>query len=177
VGGFSQPSLALGEVLARRVRDAVRESGARTWLEVGCGAGNLTLAIADAVDAVTAVDNDPDALIALRQGLAEAALTDRVEVRAGNLDSDALFSALDLHDGVLVDPPRSGLRRLAHGIAGPHRATELVYVSCSAASFCEDAGVLAGGGWRLASLVHVDQFPWSPHGEFVARWTRPTRAA
>jgi 23S rRNA (uracil1939-C5)-methyltransferase len=48
----------------------------------------------------------------------------------------------------------------------------LVYVSCNAASFAEDAGVLARGGWRLQTLAHVDQFPWSPHGEFVARWSR-----
>jgi 23S rRNA (uracil1939-C5)-methyltransferase len=172
VGGFSQPSLAIGSVLAACVRQAVAESGARTWLEVGCGAGNLTLAVAAAVDRVTAIDNDPDALTALGVGLAHAGLSDRVAVRQGNLDSDALTATIAAHEGVLVDPPRSGLRRLAQGLAEAHTVRALVYVSCNAASFAEDAGVLARGGWRLQTLAHVDQFPWSPHGEFVARWSR-----
>lgn len=174
IGGFSQPSLQIGAVLAERVRQAVVDSGARSWLEVGCGAGHLTLAVASSVEAITAVDNDADALTALTAGLAHAGLGDRVAVRSGNLDSDALVAALDAHDGVLVDPPRSGLRRLAHGLAGPHRARALVYVSCSASSFVTDAAILAAGGWRLDTLAHVDQFPWSPHGEFVARWSRAT---
>jgi 23S rRNA (uracil1939-C5)-methyltransferase len=45
-------------------------------------------------------------------------------------------------------------------------------VSCSPASFARDARILVDGGYRLDWARPVDQFPWSPHIEIVARFSR-----
>jgi 23S rRNA (uracil1939-C5)-methyltransferase len=46
------------------------------------------------------------------------------------------------------------------------------YVSCDAASFARDAAILDGGGYKMGTVIPVDQFLWSEHIELVAAFTR-----
>jgi 23S rRNA (uracil1939-C5)-methyltransferase len=48
----------------------------------------------------------------------------------------------------------------------------VVAVSCNAATFARDARALLDGGYRLTSVVPVDQFVFSPHVELVASFAR-----
>lgn len=72
-------------------------------------------------------------------------------------------------DVAVLDPPRSGagaavVRRLAM------RSTKsITYVSCDPASLARDIAVLAGEGYRLATLLAFDVFPMTPHVECVAQ--------
>jgi tRNA/tmRNA/rRNA uracil-C5-methylase (TrmA/RlmC/RlmD family) len=73
--------------------------------------------------------------------------------------------------GLLVDPPRAGLRQVLDWLeAGDSRPKALIYVSCFVEAFRADAKRLADLGYSLASLVGVDQFVHSPHAEWVARF-------
>jgi 23S rRNA (uracil1939-C5)-methyltransferase len=47
-----------------------------------------------------------------------------------------------------------------------------VAVSCNVATFARDARLLIDGGYRLKTVVPVDQFRHTPHVELVARFTR-----
>ncbi|MCH7543081.1 MAG: RNA methyltransferase, partial [Proteobacteria bacterium] len=72
-------------------------------------------------------------------------------------------------------PPRAGARPQARslGLAGVGR---VVAASCNAASLARDARILVDGGYRLDRVVAVDQFPWTPHLEIVASFTREGKA-
>ena len=52
------------------------------------------------------------------------------------------------------------------------RTPLLVGVSCNPATFARDAAILIGGGFRLESVLPVDQFLWSPHIELVGIFRR-----
>jgi 23S rRNA (uracil1939-C5)-methyltransferase len=45
-------------------------------------------------------------------------------------------------------------------------------VSCDAASFGRDAGLLSAAGYGLHSTTLVDLFPHTPHVELVSRFDR-----
>ena len=75
-------------------------------------------------------------------------------------------------DLVVADPPRAGLGKAALApilATGAHR---LVLVSCDAAAFGRDAGLLAEAGFERRSTVLVDLFPHTPRVELVSRFDR-----
>jgi 23S rRNA (uracil1939-C5)-methyltransferase len=68
---------------------------------------------------------------------------------------------------VVFDPPRAGARAQAEELA--HSSVpRVIAVSCNPATFARDARILVDSGYRLTSLVPVDQFPWTEHVELVA---------
>jgi 23S rRNA (uracil1939-C5)-methyltransferase len=75
-------------------------------------------------------------------------------------------------DVVVADPPRAGLGREAVGKAESTGAARVVLVSCDAAAFGRDAGLLAEAGFERRSTLLVDLFPHTPRVELVSRFDR-----
>ncbi len=73
---------------------------------------------------------------------------------------------------IVADPPRAGLG--ADGVAAlvAADAPRIVLVSCDAAAFARDAGLLAEAGHERVSTTLVDLFPHTPHVELVSRFDR-----
>ncbi len=176
VGGFSQPSLAANRLLVERVVALCVATGARRYLELGAGNGNLTLPLAGAGTEVTALELDGTARAGLERSAAEAGVS--VAVVAADVHRAAgLGPLIDAADAVLADPPRSGLRGFVDALAArevlpPH----LVYVACHADSLVADAARLAALGYAPVVVEGVDQFPQSPHIEWLVRFDRTTPA-
>jgi 23S rRNA (uracil1939-C5)-methyltransferase len=85
--------------------------------------------------------------------------------------------------GIIVDPPRRGLdapllRALCAGepCAGESCTGKLpgrlIYLSCGADSFLQDAEALLHAGWRLSSLEVYGLFPFTQHVETLACFER-----
>jgi tRNA/tmRNA/rRNA uracil-C5-methylase (TrmA/RlmC/RlmD family) len=66
---------------------------------------------------------------------------------------------------VIIDPPRTGLSRIATEALAAAQIERLIYVSCDPATMARDIGRLAAAGYRLASLRAFDLFPNTPHVE------------
>ncbi len=77
-------------------------------------------------------------------------------------------------DVVIADPPRAGLGKRAVAAIAATGAPRVVLVSCDAASFGRDAGLLADAGYTRRSTVLVDLFPHTPRVELVSRFDRST---
>lgn len=75
-------------------------------------------------------------------------------------------------DLVVADPPRAGLGRAAVAAVAATGAGRLVLVSCDAAAFGRDAGLLAAAGYERRSTVLLDLFPHTPRVELVSRFDR-----
>jgi 23S rRNA (uracil1939-C5)-methyltransferase len=75
-------------------------------------------------------------------------------------------------DVVVADPSRPGLGRPGVAALAAAGASRLVLVSCDPASLARDAALLAGAGYRLATVALVDAFPHTFHVETVARFDR-----
>jgi 23S rRNA (uracil1939-C5)-methyltransferase len=72
---------------------------------------------------------------------------------------------------VVFDPPRAGALAQASEL-GASGAARVVGISCNPATFARDARRLVDDGFRLESVLPVDQFLWSPHLELVGVFSR-----
>jgi 23S rRNA (uracil1939-C5)-methyltransferase len=75
------------------------------------------------------------------------------------------------YDTVVFDPPRQGAQAQASQLAASKIPT-VVAVSCNVPTFARDAKILIDGGYRLETVVPVDQFRHTPHVELVAKFAR-----
>ena len=71
----------------------------------------------------------------------------------------------------MFDPPRAGASAQAAELA-KSRVPKLVAVSCNPGTLARDLRLLVDGGYRIARVVPVDQFLFSPHIEVVAELER-----
>jgi 23S rRNA (uracil1939-C5)-methyltransferase len=83
-----------------------------------------------------------------------------------------LASAGTLPPTVIVDPPRTGLSKVALDAIVARGGARLVYVSCDPPTMARDARVLLDGGYRLESVRAFDLFPNTPHVETLGVFRR-----
>ncbi|MEO5373385.1 MAG: 23S rRNA (uracil(1939)-C(5))-methyltransferase RlmD [Alphaproteobacteria bacterium] len=168
-GAFLQPSVDGEACIVRHLLAAV--GTASPVADLYAGVGSLTFPLAMAGAEVHAVDGAAEAIAALREATHHARLT-RVSAEVRDLAIRPL-AARDLarFAAVVFDPPRAGARPQAEALA--HGGPPLVVaISCNPATLARDARILVDGGYRLETVVPVDQFPWSPHLELVATFSR-----
>ena len=155
----------------RLYQTAIAQAGitkADTVLDLYCGVGTITLAMAGAAGKVIGVEVIPQAVEdakdnAVRNGI------DNAEFFCG----DAGQAALELEkngvrpDVVVVDPPRKGLN--ADTIEALHRMApkRIVYVSCDPATLARDVALLKQHGYTLKTAAAADLFPRCAHVETV----------
>lgn len=173
VSGFSQPGFRANRVLVERVMRQVREIEAERWLELGSGNGNFTLPLAIEAEEVVAVEIDRLARSGLQKSLEEMDLTDAVEVLGLSMHKDDPDTRELLYDAdaLLVDPPRSGLGAFVDVLLSSEEEAlpgAIVYVSCHQDSFVRDvARLVESGRFRVKFVEGIDQFPQTPHCEWL----------
>jgi 23S rRNA (uracil1939-C5)-methyltransferase len=162
-------STAEGEAaLQARVFQTVGNAKSVADLFAGCGTFALPLARKAKVHAV---EQEMSALAAL----SVAAKTPGLKpVTTETRDLFKLpLTPLELkpYDAVVLDPPRAGAQAQAAMLA-KSKVPAIAYVSCDAASFARDAGLLIAGGYKIGPLTPIDQFLWSSHIELVGSFVR-----
>ncbi len=142
-------------------------------LDLYCGVGTITLAMAKAAGKVIGVEVVEQAV----QDARENALRNGIE-NADFFCGDAGKAALELEakgirpDVVVVDPPRKGLNGDAIEAICRISPRRLVYVSCDPATLSRDVALLKDRGYRLQSAQAADLFPRCAHVESVVCLTR-----
>ncbi len=166
---FLQASRAGEAALVELVTDGVGEG--KRIADLFAGVGTFAFALAGRAG-VHAVEASRPMAEALRHAANHSGLAHPMEVSVRDLMARPLVGdELAAFDAVVFDPPRAGAKAQARalGLSGVGR---VVAASCNAASFARDARILVDGGYRLDRVVAVDQFPWTPHLEIVASFTR-----
>ena len=144
-----------------------------TVLDLYCGVGTITLAMASAAGKVIGVEVIPQAV----EDAKDNARRNGIE-NAEFFCGDAGQAALELEkngvrpDVVVVDPPRKGLN--ADTIEALHRMAprRIVYVSCDPATLARDVALLKERGYALQSATAADLFPRCSHVETVVLLSR-----
>ena len=137
-------------------------------LDLYCGVGTITLAMASAAGKVIGVEVIPQAV----EDAKDNAMRNGIE-NAEFFCGDAGAAALELEkqgvipDVVVVDPPRKGLN--ADTIEALHRMQprRIVYVSCDPATLARDVALLKERGYSLKNAMAADLFPRCSHVESV----------
>lgn len=171
VGAFLQPTAAGERLLQARVSEAL--SGARQVADLFAGCGTFSLPLAKEAR-VHAVERDGAMVAALAEGARKTKGLKPVTTEKRDLERRPLVRSELAFDAVVLDPPRAGAAAQVGELAGSGIAT-IAYVSCDAQSFARDAATLVRGGYRLRSVLPVDQFLWSEHIELVGHFTRARR--
>ena len=137
-------------------------------LDLYCGVGTITLAMAKAAGKVIGVEVVEQAVLDARENAKRNGI-ENAEFFCG----DAGKAALDLDqkgirpDVIVVDPPRKGLN--ADTIDALHKMAprRIVYVSCDPATLARDVALLKQRGYKLLNAMAADLFPRTAHVESV----------
>ena len=146
-----------------------------TVLDLYCGVGTITLAMAKAAGRVIGVEVVPQAVEDAKDNAARNGV-ENAEFFCG----DAGQAALELEkqgvkaDVVVVDPPRKGLNADTIEALARFSPRRIVYVSCDPATLARDVALLKERGYRVKDAVAADLFPRCAHVESVVCLTRKT---
>ena len=170
---FIQVNGTVNEALVAHAVELLALTPDSVVLDLYCGLGNFTLALACRAGRAVGVDGEPT-------------LIERARLNAGrNRIANAEFHLADLaqppdphtawlcapYTHVLLDPPRTGARPVLAALArlAPQR---LLYISCHPGSLARDLGELVHEhGFTLAAAGVVDMFPHTAHVESLALLT------
>lgn len=143
-------------------------TGAETVVDAYCGAGTISLLLAQKAKKVIGIEIVPEAIQnanenAARNGIANAEFhVGATEELLPKLVENSLRP-----DVIVLDPPRKGCDPAvlqAIIAAAPKR---VVYVSCGAPTLARDAKLLAEGGYAAEKVQCVDMFCWTGAVETV----------
>ncbi len=139
-----------------------------TVLDLYCGVGTITLAMASAAGKVIGVEVVEQAVSDARDN----AVRNGIE-NATFFCGDAGQAALELEetgvkvDVVVVDPPRKGLNADTIEALSRFAPRRIVYVSCDPATLARDVALLKERGYALQNAIAADLFPRCAHVETI----------
>ena len=144
-----------------------------TVMDLYCGVGTISLAMAKAAKKVIGVEIVPQAI----EDAKENAKCNGIE-NAEFFCADAGKAALELEekgihpDVIVVDPPRKGLNTDAIEAMAKMAPRRIVYVSCDPATLARDVKLLKEKGYSVLSAQAADLFPRCAHVESIVCLTR-----
>ena len=170
---FLQVNSELNQDMVLRALELLELNAEDKVLDLFCGLGNFTLALATKAGHVTGVEGSEDMV---DRGSANARLNDldNIDFHAVDLykPSEELPWPAGDYTKILLDPPRSGALELLPWIAAS-QVERVLYISCNPETLARDAGVLVNEhGFRLSGAGIMNMFPHTPHSEAIALFER-----
>ncbi|GGY05444.1 tRNA/tmRNA (uracil-C(5))-methyltransferase [Litchfieldella qijiaojingensis] len=172
---FTQPNAEICKAMLAWARDVTRDSRDRDLVELYCGNGNFTIALAENFRRVLATEISRTSVASAKANLA----ANRIDnVTVARMSAEEFSAALKGEKGgrrvaemglddydfstVLVDPPRAGLD--AHSCEQLSGYRRIVYISCNPDTL-EDNLERLGRTHAITRFALFDQFPWTHHCE------------
>jgi 23S rRNA (uracil1939-C5)-methyltransferase len=171
---FIQVHAEVNRLMVDQALQLLAPSTADRVLDLYCGIGNFTLALARRAGEVLGLEGAAAAIRRARDNATLAGLTNTRFVEADLAGAGACGAwTRERFDLALLDPPRTGAVQLLPALSrvGPRR---ILYVSCHPATLARDAGLLVREhGYRLVNAGVMDMFPQTSHVESMALFERP----
>ncbi|MGQ4877553.1 tRNA (uridine(54)-C5)-methyltransferase TrmA [Billgrantia sp. LNSP4103-1] len=172
---FTQPNAEINRAMLAWGRDVTRGSQDGDLVELYCGNGNFTVALAENFWRVLATEISRTSVASAQQNLAANGIENAMVVR---MSAEEFAAALRGEKGgrrvaemaleeygfstVLVDPPRAGLDE--RSCLQLSEYSRVVYISCNPNSLERNLEMLSRTH-RMARFALFDQFPWTHHCE------------
>ncbi len=177
---FVQVNGAINETLVSLALELLEPDAHSRVLDLFCGLGNFTLALARYAGHVVGVEAEATLIGRARDNAQRNGLAN-TEFHVSNLAVAPTASGpawlRQSYTHVLLDPPRTGAREVLAAVAAlaPRR---VLYISCHPGSLARDLGVLVHEhGFTLEAAGAVDMFPHTAHVESLALLSSPARPA
>lgn len=173
---FVQVNGVVNRALIARAVDLLDAGPDSRVLDLYCGLGNFTLALARSAGRVIGVEGERGLVERARHNARRNAVAN-VEFHAGDLSKPTELNAGWLsgpYSHVLLDPPRVGAAPGMLAAIARLAPQRLLYVSCHPGSLARDLGILVHEhGFIVESAGVVDMFPHTTHVESMALLVRP----
>jgi len=170
---FTQVNVAINRKMVGRVLDVLDPKPDEAILDLFCGIGNFSLALARRAGHVVGVEGGKEAVARAKQNALDNGLAN-VEFHQADLTQpqQGVPWANRRYDKVLLDPSRAGAMEILD-YAGKWGASRIVYVSCNPSTLARDAGILVNThGYKLVRAGVMDMFPHTAHVESIALFER-----
>ncbi|MEW7313065.1 tRNA (uridine(54)-C5)-methyltransferase TrmA [Buttiauxella gaviniae] len=178
---FTQPNAAMNIHMLEWALDATKDSSG-DLLELYCGNGNFSLALARNFNRVLATEIAKPSVAAAQYNIAANEIENVQIIRmAAEEFTQAMngvrefnrLKGIDLKsyqcETIFVDPPRSGLD--ADTVKMVQAYPRILYISCNPQTLCENLEVLSETH-HVSRLALFDQFPYTHHMECGVWLTR-----
>ena len=168
VPSFYQVNREQAERLYAKAIEYAQLTGEETVLDLYCGAGTITLALASHAKRVLGAEIVPEAIDDARENAARSGV-ENAEFFCGDASDVAKKLAQEnlRPDVITVDPPRKGLAEDVVESIARMQPERVVYVSCDSATMARDVKRFAALGYRAVRACAVDLFPRADHVETV----------
>ena len=170
---FFQVNPEQTEKLYRLALDYAQLTGEETVVDAYCGAGTISLLLAQKAKKVIGIEIVPEAIENANQNASRNGV-ENAEFIVGA--SEEILPELVRKgltpDVVVVDPPRKGCDEAVLRAILEVKPKRVVYVSCGAPTLARDAKILTEGGYRAEAVQCVDMFCWTGAVETVMLFTR-----
>jgi len=178
VNDFTQVNNEINQLMVSNALQMLELNSQDKVLDLFCGLGNFTLAMARQCAEVTGVEGTMSMVIKARENALRNNI-ENVQFYAADLSKDISHEpwlnkagAQQTYDKILLDPPRSGAMEMLKYI-GKLNAKRIVYVSCNPATLARDTHVLVHEyGYTLEEAGVMDMFPHTAHVESIALFTK-----
>lgn len=170
---FIQVNQPVNEQMVAQALELLAPAPGSRVLDLYCGLGNFTLALARVATAVTGVEGSR-AMVERAAANARQAGLQNIDYHVADLGADRPLEGLAsrAYDRVLLDPPRSGAAAVLDSLAHLSPA-RIVYVSCHPGTLARDVQRLTQDmGFRLEAAGVMDMFPQTAHVEAMALLVR-----
>lgn len=143
-----------------------------TVLDLYCGAGTISLALARRAGRVIGAEIVPEAVENARRNAARNGIGNAEFICTDAGDAARLLSERGIRpDAIVVDPPRKGMSEEALRQVAKMQPKRIAYVSCDPATLARDLKRLTELGYVPQKAVAVDMFPKTAHVETVVLLT------
>ncbi|UYG06428.1 tRNA (uridine(54)-C5)-methyltransferase TrmA [Halomonas sp. M4R1S46] len=172
---FTQPNAEICRSMLSWARDVTAGSGDRDLVELYCGNGNFTVALAENFRRVLATEISRTSVASARENLAANGIAN---AEVGRMSAEEFAQALRGEKGgrrvaemglddydfstVLVDPPRAGLDDASCRQLSEYE--RIVYISCNPETLAHNLETLTRTH-EVQRFALFDQFPWTHHCE------------
>ena len=175
VPSFYQVNRDQAEQLYALAVEFANLKGGETALELYCGAGTITLALAEVAGRVIGAEIVPEAIENAKANAVHNGISN-VEFFCGDAGEMAQKCAAEglRPDVVVVDPPRKGLAPEVIDAVAAMDPARVVYISCDPATLGRDVKRFAASGYRLHRAAAVDMFPRTHHVETIVLLQKET---
>jgi len=170
--GFMQVNHAVNALLREHLVVGAAKRHVRHFVDLYCGAGNLSLPLLQSGCSGVGVENQASAIDAARRAASEQGL-DADVFRIGDASADTIVST---HEGswdlVVSNPPRAGMRQ-ASAVLERLKPRHVALCYCNPESLVRDVAQLSRVGYRMTECRLFNMFPHTRHVEIVA-WLERT---
>ncbi len=170
VASFTQTGIRANRVMIGQVLDLLKKTPELPIVELFCGLGNFSFALASTGRNLQCYEVDELSLACFKKTLEEQAwVKNKIVLHELNLYQNAGLPELYENSLLFVDPPRSGLKNvLGHIIktAKEKRPEFILYVSCFAPTLVQDLAELTKHDYSIEDVRGFDQFPQGNHCEW-----------